>query len=407
MYTAAPQHAQPIQPTFQHLNPVRQTWDKPEMAPPDTQLFEYPLRIPVALRHPFPLVGSVKQYPSQLQQVQLKNHITSEQFIPVAPDAARAMKPARKRRRPPFSYSSLIAQAIQSTPDQKMTLKQIYQWITDKYPALYKEEDTGWQNTIRHNLSLNQCFKKVPKKDSGPQNKGKGGYWTIDSAYMDHFSNGAFARGSVTKRKPGEPNVLDESALSSTERHDRSRKQGHAQGSPDFRHQHSSPVLEGMYREEVMELRVEGMQARKRLAISSIVTDDGPSVHDGSLNLYHLPIPSKASTFSDSEHSPTPTEYAISQLSISPVKASVFSTSLPVPVPLSSHRALVAVNHDDRLSESSRHTQSTPPSLSSSPLSSFHESSRDPSVWDSDDERGSATGFGRTPPVMRIGNLLN
>ncbi|KAJ8651741.1 hypothetical protein O0I10_012688 [Lichtheimia ornata] len=159
-------------------------------------IVEYPPPIPVALRHPH-LVASVKQYRSDVQQQQLKQHIVSESFIPVAPDM---VKPPRRRRRPPFSYSSLIAQAILASDHEKLTLREIYQWIMEKYPALYDVNDTGWQNTIRHNLSLNKCFKKVPKSelDGATHSRGKGGYWTVDPAHMAKYKDGSFPRGSTT-----------------------------------------------------------------------------------------------------------------------------------------------------------------------------------------------------------------
>ncbi|KAI7858596.1 fork head domain-containing protein [Circinella umbellata] len=166
-------------------------------------LVEYPPRIPVVMRHPH-FVTSVKQYRSEAQQQQLQQHIISESFIPMAPDM---MKPPRRRRRPPFSYSSLIAQAILEAEQERMTLQEIYKWIKEKYPALYDVEDTGWQNTIRHNLSLNKCFKKIPKAElvNGSNCRGKGGYWTIDPNYIEKFKNGVFAKGSssniLSKRK--------------------------------------------------------------------------------------------------------------------------------------------------------------------------------------------------------------
>ncbi|KAI7848211.1 fork head domain-containing protein [Circinella umbellata] len=136
-------------------------------------------RIPVAMRHPY-MITSVRQYRSDAQQLQLQQHIISESFVPVIPYSAD--RPARKRRRPPFSCSSLISQAISTSETGQMTLQDIYKWILNKYPSLYNEEDTGWQNTIRHNLSLNKCFKKIPKSGS---NRGKGGYWTLDSKYIE------------------------------------------------------------------------------------------------------------------------------------------------------------------------------------------------------------------------------
>uniref|UniRef100_A0A1D1YC67 Forkhead box protein I2 n=1 Tax=Anthurium amnicola TaxID=1678845 RepID=A0A1D1YC67_9ARAE len=132
---------------------------------------------------------------------------TVEQFVTVTPELNS--KSTRKRRRPPYSYSSLIAQAILSSAEKKLTLKEIYKWIMDKYPSMYKPDDTGWQNTIRHNLSLNRCFKRVPRSDTelGPgtnSSKGKGGYWAIDPEHMHSYHDGVFARGGVQRRRPGE-----------------------------------------------------------------------------------------------------------------------------------------------------------------------------------------------------------
>lgn len=56
--------------------------------------------------------------------------------------------------KPPFSYASLIAQAIQSAPSKRMTLNAIYNWITTQYPY-YKIAQNGWQVC---NLDLNFFF---------------------------------------------------------------------------------------------------------------------------------------------------------------------------------------------------------------------------------------------------------
>lgn len=72
-----------------------------------------------------------------------------------------------KMVRPPYSYSALIAMAIQNATDKKLTLSQIYQYVADNFP-FYKKSKAGWQNSIRHNLSLNDCFKKVARDEDDP-----------------------------------------------------------------------------------------------------------------------------------------------------------------------------------------------------------------------------------------------
>ena len=102
--------------------------------------------------------------------------------------------------KPPYSYVAMITMAIQNSPDGKLKLARIYDYITEKFPY-YRQLKTkkGWQNSIRHNLSLNDCFCKIPRE---PGNPGKGNYWTLDPLAEDMFDNGSFLRRRKRYKRP-------------------------------------------------------------------------------------------------------------------------------------------------------------------------------------------------------------
>jgi len=67
-------------------------------------------------------------------------------------------------------YAQLIWRAFKSRPDRTMTLQEIYQWFRDNTDKA-KGEGKGWQNSIRHNLSMNQVnitFLSVPGESGIP-----------------------------------------------------------------------------------------------------------------------------------------------------------------------------------------------------------------------------------------------
>ncbi|CAH8297421.1 unnamed protein product, partial [Schistosoma turkestanicum] len=64
--------------------------------------------------------------------------------------------------KPNYSYTHLIFMAIESTPQKCMTVNQIYNWCESNFP-FYKHAGVGWKNSLRHNLSINKSFKRLPR----------------------------------------------------------------------------------------------------------------------------------------------------------------------------------------------------------------------------------------------------
>ncbi|PYI17249.1 putative forkhead transcription factor Fkh1/2 [Aspergillus japonicus CBS 114.51] len=101
-------------------------------------------------------------------------------------------KDSAKDLKPPYSYANLIAQAIFSSEEEKLTLNNIYNWIMDKY-AFYRHSQSGWQNSIRHNLSLNKAFQKVPRRTDEP---GKGMKWQIAPEHREEYWKKQLRKGT-------------------------------------------------------------------------------------------------------------------------------------------------------------------------------------------------------------------
>ncbi len=92
--------------------------------------------------------------------------------------------------KPPFSYIALTAMAIQHSPSKMLPLSEIYKFITDHFP-FYRKNTQKWQNSLRHNLSFNDCFIKITRPNHRP---GKGCLWALHPRCVNMFENGSLLR---------------------------------------------------------------------------------------------------------------------------------------------------------------------------------------------------------------------
>ncbi|KAL7668810.1 hypothetical protein ACOME3_009494 [Neoechinorhynchus agilis] len=113
--------------------------------------------------------------------------------------------PCRHPEKPPYSYIALIVMAIQSSSNKRMTLNEIYSFLQHKF-IFFRGKYQGWKNSVRHNLSLNECFVKLPKAVGKP---GKGHYWTLAPGCEYMFEEGSFRRRPRGFRKGSSQNNVN------------------------------------------------------------------------------------------------------------------------------------------------------------------------------------------------------
>lgn len=105
------------------------------------------------------------------------------------PRQSNMCDPRRKpvHPKPPYSYISLICMAIADTLEKKATLREIIKYIENNFP--YYRSNKKWHGSIRHNLTINDCFVKLPRRPGV-----KSCLWTVDPAFKDMFDNGSLRR---------------------------------------------------------------------------------------------------------------------------------------------------------------------------------------------------------------------
>lgn len=104
--------------------------------------------------------------------------------------------------RPPYTYASLIRQAIMDSPECQLTLNEIYNWFTDTF-MYFRRNAATWKNAVRHNLSLHKCFARVEQNV-------KGAVWTVDDS---EFYKRRSQRVNPTRSTPSTPSVTDSTSM--------------------------------------------------------------------------------------------------------------------------------------------------------------------------------------------------
>ncbi|XP_072308008.1 forkhead box protein P1-B isoform X2 [Eucyclogobius newberryi] len=102
----------------------------------------------------------------------MRRRYSDKYNMPISPDLSQNKEFYMNAEvRPPFTYASLIRQAILDSPEKQLTLNEIYNWFTRMF-AYFRRNAATWKNAVRHNLSLHKCFVRVENV--------KGAVWTVD-----------------------------------------------------------------------------------------------------------------------------------------------------------------------------------------------------------------------------------
>lgn len=123
-----------------------------------------------------------------------ENPQTIAQLLPSLDKTIKSTSNVSSMAKPPDSYIALISMAILTSVEKRMLLCDIYQYIMDNF-TYYNNKNKSWRNSIRHNLSLNECFVK-----SGRAENCKGHYWSVHPACVEDFSRGDFRRRQARRR---------------------------------------------------------------------------------------------------------------------------------------------------------------------------------------------------------------
>ncbi|XP_072302423.1 forkhead box protein O1-B-like [Eucyclogobius newberryi] len=203
--------------------------------------------------HPPPPPPPQQQQQQQQQQL-LGPHVQAQQQVPApgaplgAPCSVSQRKSCSSRRNAwgNMSYADLITKAIESSPEKRLTLSQIYDWMVKSVPYFNDKGDSnssaGWKNSIRHNLSLHSRFVRIQNEGTG-----KSSWWMMNpeggkngksprrrAASMDNNSKFTKSRGRATKKKMAVADLVDSSSHSPSPQYSHWLGSPHSQSTEDL-----------------------------------------------------------------------------------------------------------------------------------------------------------------------------
>ncbi|SJL03499.1 uncharacterized protein ARMOST_06855 [Armillaria ostoyae] len=110
-----------------------------------------------------------------------EDHSNDSNTPTLTPSSSVPLNP-HSRERPDITYVAIIKQAILSSPNCRLSLSEIYEWITTVYP-FFSPATKSWKNSIRHTLSSYPCFRNEAH-----------GIWAIDDVELESYGNGSLQK---------------------------------------------------------------------------------------------------------------------------------------------------------------------------------------------------------------------
>ncbi|KAM9333649.1 forkhead box protein O1-B-like [Pholidichthys leucotaenia] len=282
-----------------------------------------------------------QQQQQQLQGPQLQQVPHPAVPAPLGGPGQRKSGSSRRNAWGNMSYADLITKAIENSPEKRLTLSQIYDWMVKCVPYFKDKGDSnssaGWKNSIRHNLSLHSRFVRIQNEGTG-----KSSWWMLNpdggktgksprrrAASMDNSNKFVKSRGRATKKKMALQEGLEGTAGSPTSQYSTWMGSPTSQSNEDleawssFRRRTSSnaSTLSGCHspfpaeQEDLAEpdghMMYPGVAGTKlastipRLAEvgGSMVQHGSENIMAGLLDNLHLPSPKTVQFISDSSHS--------------------------------------------------------------------------------------------------------